>query len=80
MTAAAALAVLLSGCGDGRPAPDHPPADHAAADSGEDTIRTDSLAPRDTTHRGTPIGDPAVVPRPGVRLPRPADSLSGERS
>ncbi|HET9603391.1 MAG TPA: hypothetical protein VFO96_03815 [Gemmatimonadales bacterium] len=91
MTAAAALAVLLSGCGDGRPAADQPSADHVAADSGSvDTVMadslplpsadSDSLSSRDTTSRGTPIGDPAAVPRPGVRLPRPADSLSGERS
>jgi hypothetical protein len=79
MTAAAALAVQLSGCG-GPPAADHAPADHATTDSGVDTLKPDSLAPSDTIHRGTPIGDPAALPRPGVQLPRPADSLSGERS
>jgi hypothetical protein len=92
VTAAAALAVLLSGCGDGRPPADHPAADHAAADSGRvDTAVPDSLpvssadsdstAQRDTSRRGTPIGDPGAVPRPDVRLPRPsADSQSGEHS
>lgn len=90
--AAAALAVLLGGCGGGRPADDQPAADHLASDSGRvDTVTpdslpvsaadSDSLAPRDTTRRGTPIGDPGAVNRPDVRLPRPArDSLSGERS
>ena len=92
VTAATALAVLMSGCGDGRPAADHPAADHAAVDTARvDTVASDSLplapadsdstAQRDTSRRGTPIGDPGAVPRPDVRLPRPpADSLSGERS
>jgi hypothetical protein len=92
VTAAAALAVLLSACDDGRPEADHPAADHAVSDSDRvDTAVTDSLpvspadsdssAPRDTSRSGTPIGDPGAVPRPKVRLPRPsADSLSGERS
>ncbi|HET8634837.1 MAG TPA: hypothetical protein VFL88_11885 [Gemmatimonadales bacterium] len=92
MTAATVLAVLLSGCGNGRPAADRPAADHAAADSARvDTAMTDSLplspadsdstAQRDTSRRGTPVGDPGAVPRPDVRLPRPSsDSLSGERS
>lgn len=92
VTAAAAFAALLSACGNGRPKPDRPAADHAAIDSGRvDTVVTDSLpfvpadsnssAQHDTSRRGTPIGDPGAVPRPDVRLPRPsADSLSGEHS
>ena len=90
--AAAALAVLLGGCSDGRPPADRPAADQVATDSGRvDTVTpdslplsaadSDSLVPRDTARRGTPIGDPGAVNRPDVRLPRPArDSLSGERS
>lgn len=92
MTAAAALAILLSGCGDERPAADQPAADHVAADTeGAGAIRTDSLpltaadsdshALPDTSGRGTPIGDPGAVHRPEVRLPRPApDSSAGGQS
>lgn len=56
---------------------DRKPEDATSVDSAHVAVGgSDSLMPRDSAVRGTPVGDPAAVPRPSVTIPRSSTDSS----